>query len=241
VIEIRQVTRRFGSKTAVDRLTLTVRSGEVYAFIGPNGAGKTTTIKMIAGLLRPNEGQILVEGFDVQRESMEVKRRIAYVPDQPFLYDKLTGREFLRFIGQMYGMDGKGLEVEIESLIELFGMGDYIDELTETYSHGMRQRVVLSAGLVHRPRVIVVDEPMVGLDPQTANLVKRILRQQAGQGCAVFMSTHVLAVAEVTADRVGVIHRGRLIAEGSVGELRRRVLGGENLEQIFLQLVEEAS
>jgi ABC-2 type transport system ATP-binding protein len=239
MIRIDNVTKRFGDKTAVDGLTLHVPAGEVFAFLGRNGAGKTTTIKMITGLLRPTSGRVFVGGLDVQERYLEARQIIGYVPDQPYLYDKLSGREFLSMVGSLYGMNGDALEAGIGRMEEWFEMGDFLDELTETYSHGMKQRVVLAATLLHKPRLLVVDEPLVGLDPQTARLVKRIFRQEAAAGGAVFMSTHVLSIAEEVADRVGIVRDGRLAAVGTVEELMARGGGAEDLEEAFMRLAGE--
>lgn len=238
-IEIDHVTKRFGKKVAVDDLSLTVHDGEVYAFLGPNGAGKTTTIKMITGLLRPTKGTIKVEGLDVQAEGMEARQAISYVPDQPFLYDKLSAREFLAFVGDMYGMAPDLCRTRIDELSRRFGITGYIDDLSEGYSHGMKQRVVLAAAMLHSPSVLVVDEPMVGLDPRSARLVKDVLREMADDGVSVFMSTHTLSIAEEVADRAGIIHRGSLIAEGTVDELLARGHTNARLEDIFLTLTHE--
>ncbi|HEU4339523.1 MAG TPA: ABC transporter ATP-binding protein [Planctomycetota bacterium] len=241
MIGIRGVTKDYGRKTAVNDLTLDIAQGELFAFLGPNGAGKTTTIKMIAGLLRPTRGAITVCGFDVQRDYIEAKRRMAYVPDQPYLYDKLSGFEFLEFIGEMYGLGRDERRKEIERLSELFDMDGYLDLLTESYSHGMKQRVVLAGTLLHKPKVMVVDEPLVGLDPHTARLVKNIFRDQARAGTTIFMSTHVISIAEDVADRVGIILEGRVVALGTVAELRRQANHDGKLEDVFFKITEGQS
>jgi len=238
-IEIDNLTKRFGDKAAVDRLTLHVAAGELYAFLGPNGAGKTTTIKVVAGLLRPTGGAVRVGGHDVHADGTAARQLISYVPDQPFLYDKLSGREFLHFVGRLYGMSAAACREKIGSLAERFGMQEYIDELTEGYSHGMKQRVVITAAMLHAPKVLVVDEPMVGLDPRSARLVKDVLHDMAAGGACVFMSTHTLAIAEELAHRIGIIHRGRLVAEGTVDELRLQGHTSGKLEDIFLTLTRE--
>ncbi|MFO7898287.1 MAG: ABC transporter ATP-binding protein [Planctomycetota bacterium] len=238
-IEIDHMTKRFGRKAAVDDLTLTVRDGEVYAFLGPNGAGKTTTIKVITSLLRPTAGTVRVDGHDVQKNGMAARRVISYVPDQPFLYDKLSAREFLSFVGDMYGMDPARSEQRIDELSHRFGITTYLDDLAEGYSHGMKQRVVLAAAMLHDPRALVVDEPMVGLDPRSARLVKDVLREMAVAGVSVFMSTHTLSIAEEVADRVGIIHRGSLVAEGTVDELLAQGHTNARLEDIFLTITHE--
>jgi len=237
MIELEHVTKRFGNVVAVNDLSLQVKGGELFAFLGPNGAGKTTTIKMIAGLLRPDSGKIRVCGHEMKDEAVEAKSKIGYIPDQPYLYERLTGREFLEFVGKMYGLDLALVKERIETLGKAFEFKDYMDELCGNYSHGMRQRVVISSALLHDPEVIVVDEPMVGLDPKGARLIKSVFREKVREGVAVFMSTHTLAVAEETADRVGILHNGRLLTVGSVEEIL--ALGespGAGLEEAFLLL-----
>lgn len=237
MIELREVTKRYRDLVAVNRLSLHIRRGEVFGFLGPNGAGKTTTIKMIAGLMRPTEGSILVGGIDVVRDPIRAKALMGFIPDHPFLYEKLTAEEFLRFIGGLYRVDGPQIESRMDELFELFSLQDFRDELIESYSHGMRQRLVMGAAFLHHPRVLVVDEPMVGLDPLGARLVKSIFREQCAQGKTVFMSTHTLGVAEEVCDRIGIIHKGELIALGTKEELQKQVRGGaQKLETIFLQL-----
>jgi len=238
-IEINHLTKRFGEKIAVNDLTLHVRPGELYAFLGPNGAGKTTTIKVIAGLLRPTSGSVRVAGHDLHSDSVDARRLISYVPDQPFLYEKLSGREFLRFVGDMYGMDRAERDARISRLAERFGTTEYLDDLAESYSHGMRQRVVITAAILHDPKVLVVDEPMVGLDPRSARLVKDALREMVANDVSVFMSTHTLSIAEEVASRIGIIHRGSLVAEGTVDELRSAEDTSARLEDIFLTITRE--
>ena len=238
MIELDNLTKKFGDLVAVDHLNLEIARGELFAFIGPNGAGKTTTIKMIVGLLRPTEGRALVCGHDVHEDHIAAKSFLSYIPDQPYLYDKLTGREFLRFVGRMYDVPPEKIKREISRLSEVFDLAALLDELGETYSHGMKQRVVVSAALLHDPQVLVVDEPMVGLDPKAASILKRILRELAAAGTTVFMSTHTLAVAEELADRVGIINEGRIIALGSLGEIRRLAKTDGRLEEAFFSLTE---
>ncbi len=238
-IEIEHLTKQFGTKAAVDDISLRVAPGELYAFLGPNGAGKTTTIKVIVGLLRPTSGTVRVGGFDVHADGVNARRILSYVPDQPFLYEKLSGREFLQFVGNLYGMDPAASRDRIARLSEQFDTTSYLDDLAESYSHGMRQRVVLSAALMHDPKVFVVDEPMVGLDPRSARLVKDALCELAARGASVFMSTHTLSIAEEVATRIGIIHHGRLIAEGTVDELRLLGHTSSRLEDIFLTLTRE--
>jgi len=240
MISIQGVTKTYGKKVAVDNLSLEIAAGEFFAVLGPNGAGKTTTIKMLAGLLRPNSGKLLVGGVDVQTDPIGAKKVSAYVPDQPFLYDKLSGIEFMNFIADLYGVDGVGRDKEIDRLVELFGMKDFVRELTESYSHGMKQRLVLAATLLHKPKVILVDEPLVGLDPHTARLVKQVFREQARGGTSIFMSTHVLSVAEDFADRIGIMLQGKIVALGRMDDLRRQAQLEGKLEDVFFKITEGA-
>ena len=235
-IVLEEVTKRFGRQLAVDRLSLRVEPGQVFAFLGPNGAGKTTTIKMIAGLLRPNAGSVTVCGHDLARDGQLAKAKLAYVPDQPFLYDKLTGREFLRFVAEMYRVPPDVAGQRTDVLVQRFEMDGFLDQLTEGYSHGMKQRTVLAAAMLHEPAVLLIDEPMVGLDPKTVRVVKDMFVDLAKSGRSVFMSTHTLGVAQAVADRIAIIHHGRLIAEGTLAELRRRGAEQQSLEDIFLEL-----
>ncbi|HUT35772.1 MAG TPA: ABC transporter ATP-binding protein [Planctomycetota bacterium] len=241
MLVIERLTKRFGTKTAVNDLSLEVRAGELYAFLGPNGAGKTTTLKCVAGLLWPSGGRVLVGGHDVHAAPVAAKRLLSYVPDQPYLYEKLSGREFLLFVGRLYGLDRRKCVEAVDGLMDLFEAGEWADELAENYSHGMRQKIVLSAALLHDPKLLVVDEPMVGLDPASAKLVKAVLRQRVGAGCAVLMSTHTLSVADEVADRVGIIHRGRLVIQGTQQDLRRSASASGSLEDVFLELTEGAA
>jgi ABC-2 type transport system ATP-binding protein len=240
MISIQNVTKNYGKKVAVDNLSLEIAPGEFFAVLGHNGAGKTTTIKMIAGLLRPTSGRILVGGVDVQVDPIAAKKVCAYVPDQPFLYDKLSGIEFMNFIADLYGVDGDGRQKEIERLVELFGMKDFVRELTEAYSHGMKQRLVLAATLLHKPKVIMVDEPLVGLDPHTSRLVKQVFKDQAKAGNSIFMSTHVLSVAEDFADRIGIMSQGKIVALGAMDELRKQAQLEGRLEDVFFKITEGA-
>ncbi len=237
MIELQAVTKKFGSFVAVDALSLTVRPGEFFGFLGPNGAGKTTTIKMIAGLFTPTSGRILINGFDTVKQPMEAKRDLAYIPDQPFLYDKLTGREFLFFVGGLFKIEKKKLAATIEELIAHFDIGDWVDKRSEDYSQGMRQRITIAAGLLHHPKVIVVDEPMIGLDPKSAKIVKDAFKQKALEGVAVFMSTHSLQVAEELCDKIGIIKDGRLIFADSQEKLQsyKQQFDGK-FESVFLEL-----
>jgi ABC-2 type transport system ATP-binding protein len=234
MIELREVTKTFGRKRAVDRLDLEVRAGELFAFLGPNGAGKTTTIKMVCGLLAPSSGTVRVGGFAAATQ--QARQLIAYVPDQPYLYEKLTGREFLRFVVEMYGLEPGPAARRIAELIETFEMDDYIDEQCEDYSQGMKQRVVFASALVHDPRVLIVDEPLVGLDPRSARIVKDLFVAQARSGVAVLMSTHLLSIAEELADTIGIIDRGRMLLQGTLAEVRQRAQMLGPLEEMFLKL-----
>ncbi len=235
-IEISSVHKRYGRKVAVRNLSLSVPRGELFAFLGPNGAGKTTTIKMICGLLRPQEGTITVCGESIVKNGIRAKARIAYVPDQPFLYEKLTGREFLLFVAKMYSVRPAERDRLLDELIQRLDMSDFLDFMAEGYSHGMKQKVVLAAALIHDPEVLVVDEPMVGLDPRTVRVVKDLFVERSRRGKAVFMSTHTLGIAEAVSDRIGIINHGELIALGDLQELRSRASSQSSLEDIFIQL-----
>jgi ABC-2 type transport system ATP-binding protein len=239
MIEIDNVTKEYGTKTAVKDLSLRLKPGELFAFLGPNGAGKTTTIKMICGLLFPTAGTVRVGGYDIQREGDKARQLLSYVPDQPYLYEKLTGREFLQFIADMYGLSPQHGQRRMDEVIELFGLGEFVDDLTERYSHGMRQRTVFAAALLHEPQVLVVDEPTVGLDPRSVRLLKDVLRRLAAGGTTVFLSTHSLDVAQEVAQRIGIIDHGRLISCGSLEALRRQAAVDGSLEDVFLTLTEE--
>jgi ABC-2 type transport system ATP-binding protein len=237
MIELEQVSRYYGSKRAVDRLDLTVRGGELFAFLGPNGAGKTTTIKMLVGLLRPSSGSVRLCGYDLVSQTREASHVLGYVPDEPYLYDKLSGREFLQFIADMYGLPPASASEAIVRETENFQLAGFLDDLTESYSHGMKQRLVFAAALLHAPRVLVLDEPMVGLDPRSARLVKDLLQEKARQGVTVFMSTHTLALAEEIADRIGIVDHGRLRCAGTLDELHQSLARERtSLEQLFLEV-----
>lgn len=238
MIELIQATRCYGRKVAVDRLDLHIPQGQLFAFLGPNGAGKTTTIKMMVGLLQPTSGNVRICDYDVKTHTREVNLRTGYVPDEPYLYDKLTGREFLHFVGDLYGLSAEQASQGIREQIATFDLGEFVDHLTESYSHGMKQRLVFASALMHHPSVLIVDEPMVGLDPRSMRLVKDLLRAEARAGTTVFMSTHTLAVAEEIADRIGVFMHGKLRFLGTVDELRRQLASGASLEKLFLALTE---
>jgi ABC-2 type transport system ATP-binding protein len=233
-IEASGLTRRYGRLTAVRELSLAVPAGEVFGFLGPNGAGKTTTIRMLAALVRPTSGSALVAGFDVAREPLEVKRRVGYLAESPYLYGKLSGREFLGFMGGLYSVPAALAEQRAERLLALFELGDKADALIEGYSHGMRQKLALAGTLLHEPPVLFLDEPTSGLDPRSARRVKDLLLALAERGHTVFLSTHVLEIAEHLCHRVGIIDRGALVATGTLAELRRG--DGDSLEDIFLKL-----
>jgi ABC-2 type transport system ATP-binding protein len=239
MIELENVTKMYGHKTAVDDLSLSVGRGELFAFLGPNGAGKTTTIKLMCGLLFPTAGTIRVGGFDLRYRGREARQLISYVPDQPYLYEKLTGREVLRFVADMYGMDSRRARERTEEMIETFNLGPFVDDLTEQYSHGMRQRTVFASALLHEPEVLIVDEPTVGLDPRSVRLLKDLLRREAARGVTVFLSTHSLDIAQELADRIGVVHHGQLIGCGTLDALRKQAAMDGSLEEVFLKLTEE--
>ncbi len=236
LIETDHLVKRFGDKIAVNDVSLQVHGGEIFGFLGPNGAGKTTTIKTIVGLLRPTSGAVRVAGHNVETEPLQAKAASGYVPDEPSLYPKLSARELLHFVGDLYEMDRAPIQRRIEELLRLFDLAEAGDDLIESYSHGMRQKTALAAALMHDPQVLVLDEPTVGLDPKSARLIKDLLRQMADRGAAVFLSTHILEIAERMCDRIGIIHRGELVAVGTMSELRALGQGATNLEDIFLGL-----
>ena len=222
---------------AVDNIDLHVARGELFGFLGPNGAGKTTTLRIIAGILRPSEGHVELGGDDVVKNPRAAKARLGFIPDRPFVYEKLTGAEFLRFVAGLYGQDGAVIERRIDELFELFELSVWKHELVESYSHGMRQKLIISSALIHRPECIVVDEPMVGLDPKSARLLKDIFRAFVERGGTVLMSTHSLDVAQAMCDRIAIIQDGSIVAEGSITELREQTATGDaSLEELFLKL-----
>lgn len=239
MIELRDIDKTYGSHKALHRLNLSVPSGEIFGFIGPNGAGKTTTIKIIGGIMAPTAGTVAVAGIDMARDPVAAKQRIGFIPDRPYLYEKLTGMEFLQFTADVYGVPAEEFRTKAVSLLKMFALADWGEELIESYSHGMKQRLIMCAALLHDPKVLVVDEPMVGLDPVAIRMVKNLFRDLAAKGITVFMSTHTLAVAEDICDRIGIIHRGRLIAEGTLDDLRRDIAGGApDLEAVFINLTQ---
>ncbi|NPV80528.1 MAG: ABC transporter ATP-binding protein [Firmicutes bacterium] len=234
-------TYRGSARPAVDSLDLGVRSGEIFGFLGPNGAGKTTTIKIVVGLLRPDKGRVILDGFDAARDPIRVKRQIGYVPDNPDLYDRLTGIEYLNFIADVFGVSQDERRRRIQDLADMFELSGAITDIIQSYSHGMKQKLALMGALLHDPRLFILDEPMVGLDPRSSHLFKELMRKHCDRGNAVFFSTHILEVAERLCDRVGIINRGRLIASGTMEELRAMHKTDESLEDIFLELTETRS
>ncbi len=236
MIELVDITKKFGDLVAVRDLSLAVRRGEFFAILGPNAAGKTTTIKVLTGLVKPTAGSVRVAGFDLQAQPLEVRKRLAYVPDFPFLYDKLTPWEFLRFTGQMFRLSESAIQAAGTELIARFNLAPFVNKPIDGLSHGTRQRVAIASALLHDPEVFVIDEPMVGLDPHHARTVKDVLKERSQAGMTVFVSTHQLSVAEELADRIGIMHQGRLIAVGTREELRRQSGADGPLEQTFLAL-----
>lgn len=239
MIKLKNLSKVYRGFKAVDNLNLEIKKGVIFGFLGPNGAGKTTTIKMMAGVLKPTQGQVLIDGIDIAHDPFEAKRRIGFVPDQPFVYEKLTGREFLQFVAGLYGLNhSQSLNGNMTRLLELFELSHWSDELLESFSHGMKQRLIMCAALLHEPKVIVVDEPMVGLDPKAARLVKDIFRNQAQKGRTIFMSTHSLEVAHEVCQEIAIIQAGKIIATGTAEELKRQAGVDGSLENIFLKLTE---
>jgi ABC-2 type transport system ATP-binding protein len=237
MIRLEKLTKRYGSFTAVDGIDLHVPRGQLFGFLGPNGAGKTTTLRIIAGILRPTAGRVYLAGIDLIERPMAAKARLGFIPDRPFVYEKLTGGEFLRFVAGLYGQDGATVEKRIDELLHLFELTQWKDELVESYSHGMRQKLIISSALIHRPELIVVDEPMVGLDPRGARLLKDIFRAFVERGGTVLMSTHTLEVAQAMCDRIAIIQQGRIAAQGTMEDLRQQTAAGDaSLEELFLRL-----
>ncbi len=235
MIKLINLTKRYGALTAVKGINLEIARGEVFGFLGPNGAGKTTTIKMMAGLLQPTSGRALIGGHDIQQEPLKAKSITGFIPDRPFLYEKLTAAEFMHFVSKLYEL--KDPKIRISELLDLFGLREWADELVENFSHGMKQRLVMASALLHDPKALVVDEPMVGLDPRGARLVKDIFKDLASKGVTVFMSTHTLEIVEQMCTHVAIINKGEIIAEGSVEDLGRTArMQGSHLEPIFLRL-----
>ena len=238
MIEIIDLVKNFGELTAVDHLNLEIKSGEFFAVLGPNAAGKTTTLKILAGLMKPGSGIARVNGFDVQTHPLDARRHMAFVPDFPFLYEKLTPWEFFRFTGQLFGMPDVLIELDARKLTDRFSLEPYLNKPIEGLSHGTKQRVAIVSALLHDPKVFIIDEPMVGLDPHHARIVKETLKERSRNGMTVLVSTHQLSVAEELADRIGIMHLGRLVALGTADELRRQ--SGEGpLENVFLALTRQ--
>jgi len=241
MIQLQDVTKKFGSFTAVDKLTLTIPKGEFFGFLGPNGAGKTTTIKMIVGLYAPSSGSILVNGFDIVKQPMEAKQSMAYVPDIPFLYEKLTGREFLYFIGGLFKIQKSLLHDRVAELIDHFEIGLWVDKRTEDYSQGMKQRITIAAALLHHPQTIIIDEPMIGLDPRSAKIVRDTLHKQSQNGTSILMSTHSLPVAEELCDRIGIINNGKLVFCDTREQLQLDKAGHDGkFESVFLDVTKQS-
>jgi ABC-2 type transport system ATP-binding protein len=237
MIRLEGVSKRYGRFTAVQPLDLHVKRGELFGFLGPNGAGKTTTIRIVAGVLRPTAGRVLIAGHDIAAEPILAKQHMGYIPDRPAIYEKLTGAEFLRFVSGLWGRDGADAQKRADELLELFELTAWKHTLVESYSHGMRQKLLISSALVHGPDLIVVDEPMVGLDPKAARLIKDLLRNFAEAGGTVFLSTHTLEVAEALCDRIAILHGGRIVALGTMAQLREEAAAGTaGLEEVFLKL-----
>lgn len=241
MIKLENLAKHFGHTVAVDNLNLEIKRGECFVFLGPNAAGKTTTIKLITGLLKPTSGSVYVAGYNMAIDYLKAKQYISYIPDVPYLYDKLTGWEFLQFIAALFGVPRKDISKRIKNMVGLMGLDKYQYQLIEDYSHGLKQRLVICAALIHNPELIVVDEPMVALDPLAIRLVKDIFREKTRQGATIFMSTHTLSIASEMATRIGIIHKGRLIGVGTQQELSELAHTRGELEEIFLQLTEESN
>jgi len=236
MIKFENLTKIYHGLRAVDNINLMVPQGTVFGFIGPNGAGKTTTIKMMVGVLRPTMGNIFINGMEISREPTKIKKIIGFIPDRPFLYEKLSGLEFLKFKAGLYGVSRNGIDARISNLLDIFELSDWENELIESYSHGMKQRLIIAAAIMHDPKVIVVDEPMVGLDPKGAKLVKKIFVDRAGKGATVVMSTHTLSLAQEICERIAIVNNGRILACGTYEDLKRQAGTEESLESIFLKL-----
>jgi ABC-2 type transport system ATP-binding protein len=240
MIELIDLTKDYGTTIAVNNLSLKVKPGEIYGFIGPNGAGKTTTIRLMGGIIAPTSGHVIIDGFDISKNPVEAKKIIGFVPDRPFLYEKLTGREFLKFSSDLYSVDTGIFAQKSESLLRQFALWDWADEIIEAYSHGMKQRLIIATALLHDPKILIIDEPMVGLDPSAVMMVKDILRQLAKNNVTIFISTHTLSIAEDMCHRIGVIHKGTLLAQGTLSQLNEAAKTGEaKLEEVFLNLVSQ--
>lgn len=240
MIELKNLTKRYSRTLAVDRLDLSVPEGVIFGFIGPNGAGKTTTIKMMGGLIAPDSGTVEINGIDMGRYPEKAKQIIGFIPDRPYLYEKLTGMEFLKFTADLYGVAPKKFLNAAHAMLARFSLLDWQDELIEAYSHGMKQRLIMAAAILHEPEVIIVDEPMVGLDPAGIRMVKTLFQKLAGEGVSFFISTHTLSIAQDLCDRIGIIHNGRLIATGTLNDLKIQANATEDdLEAVFLKITRE--
>ncbi|MCU0623290.1 MAG: ABC transporter ATP-binding protein [Gemmatimonadaceae bacterium] len=239
MIELRKLTKRYGDFTAVNAIDLTVPPGELFGFLGPNGAGKTTTLRLIAGILQPTSGTVHIGGVDLHANPRQAKAKLGFIPDRPFIYEKLTGSEFLRFVAGLYGQDGPQVEHRGRELLALFDLDEWRDELVESYSHGMRQKLIIASAFIHRPAVIVVDEPHVGLDPKSMKILRELFREYVNRGHTIMMSTHTLEVAETMCDRIGIIAGGVIAACGTMQDLRAGASEGGSLEQIFLKMTGE--
>lgn len=239
MLEIKNLTKKFGDKVAVDNIDLYVKSGEIYGFLGPNGAGKTTTIKMIVGMLMPDGGSISVDGIDAINDDVEAKRQIAYVPDSPEIYDIMTGRQYLNFIADVFELSDEERNKQIDRYAEVFEMQDNLDVMIAGYSHGMKQKIVIMGALIHSPKLLILDEPMVGLDAKSSFRLKEIMRALADEGRTVFFSTHVMEVAENLCDRIGIINKGKIIAVGTLDEIKAAAKDTGSLEKIFLELTDD--
>lgn len=237
MILLENLTKKYGEFTAVDNLSLSIPKGEIFGFLGPNGAGKTTTIKMMGGIMEPTSGLIEIGGISMKDEPEKAKKIIGFIPDRPYLYEKLTGKEFLRFIGNLYGVSDNNFSAKADNLLDMFSLIKWADELIESYSHGMKQRLIMAAALLHDPEVIIIDEPMVGLDPVAARMVKDLLKHLAVKGLTIFMSTHTLQVAEDVCHRIGIIKNGVVIATGTADDLKKKsLLIDPDLEDAFIKL-----
>ncbi len=240
MIRLKDLTKRFGDLMAVDHLNLEIPEGEIFGFLGPNGAGKTTTIKMMGGILKPTSGHVSICAIPMATEPEAAKNKVGFIPDRPYLYEKLTGMEFLKFTADLYGVEETRFPQKAEAMLEQFSLSHWSGELIESYSHGMKQRLIMAAALLHEPEVIIVDEPMVGLDPAGIKMVKKLFKNLSREGVTIFMSTHTLKIAEEVCDRIGIIHNGRLIATGSPGELKEKnQLMEADLEDVFIKLTTE--
>jgi ABC-2 type transport system ATP-binding protein len=239
MIRTENLTKKYGGLVAVKDLNLDLPQGQFFAFLGPNGAGKTTTIKLLAGLLKPTSGRAFVGGYDIQQDPIEARRILSFVPDTPYLYDKLEPMEFMLFVGQLYGMQRTEVMRASDELFDLFDLNNTRKQLIEDLSHGTRQRLVIASALLHQPKVIIIDEPMVGLDPRSARVVKNVLKKRSRAGVTIFLSTHVLSIAEELADQIGILNHGKLIAIGTIDELRERSGQVGALEDAFLALTRE--